>query len=183
LAVQDYLAKGRSGTAVAKSRGFVRGGGAKPWRQKGTGRARAGTNNSPLWNGGGVIFPPSQRRYAKKTSYAEKKAALKSALSARLEDIVIIEDYNPDKVSTKEAADYFEKLGFNKALIIADELNENNIKSTRNLRNIKLCNTRSVNVFDLLKYETIAVCKSAVEKLQEHCLRNKKRLKKVVDNG
>ena len=174
LAVTAYQAKGRCGTAEAKTRAEIRGGGAKPWKQKGTGRARAGTRTSPLWNGGGVVFPPKQRSYAKHTSQREKQEALKSALSMRLEDTFLYDQLKFDVPSTKTMKQFLNVLGKKSLLLVVGEKDENIYKSARNIPGMKVCSYTDLNVYDLLKYDNIAISKTALKPLQDNLLKHSK---------
>ncbi|MFA5928164.1 MAG: 50S ribosomal protein L4 [Candidatus Margulisiibacteriota bacterium] len=169
LAVTAYLAKKRRGTASALTRAEVSGSTAKPWKQKGTGKARAGTKKSPLWNGGGVHFPPKPRSYAKDTSKREKKESLKSALSMKLPDIFILEDFELKKPSTKEVAGMLKKLKMENVLLVTDKKNEILAKSVNNLQTVKLTSVYGLNVYDVLKYKNIGIFQSALSNVEKFC--------------
>ena len=164
--VKMQLASRRRGTASTKTRGMVRGGGTKPWRQKGTGRARAGTIRSPLWEGGGVVFGPHPRDYSYKVNKKAKKSALKSALSNKLKEnkLFIVEDFTLSEIKTKEFAKLLGNFEIEKVLIIDD----NNTKlelSARNLPSVKVLRPEGLNVYDILKYDTLLITKPCVEKI------------------
>jgi len=168
--VISYLARKRSGTAAAKTRSEVRGGGAKPWKQKGTGRARAGTKSSPLWNGGGVIFPPKLRDYSKGVTKKEKKTSLRMAFTVKRENIFIFEGLYLDKPSTKGFSNILKEMNINSSLLlIINDKDSVLFKSVRNLKNVKVVLVTNVNVFDLIKYEKVGILKSALKELVDYC--------------
>lgn len=162
----------RQGTASAKTRAEVRGGGRKPWRQKGTGRARAGSNRSPLWRGGGVIFGPKPRDYSVKMNRKERRLALRTAFQSRTEDLVIVQDF-ADQLSrpkTKDLLQAMSRWGIDpdsKVLLIVSERNENVYLSARNVSNLRLISASNLNIFDLLAADQIVVTQSALTKIQE----------------
>lgn len=162
----------RQGTASTKTRAEVRGGGRKPWRQKGTGRARAGSIRSPLWRGGGVIFGPKPRDYSTKMNKKERRLALTTALSSRAEDMVVVEDFAEQitQPKTKEIVSAFERWGIGKderVLLILPEKVEVVYRSARNLANCKLILAHQLNVYDLLHVDKIVTTASAIAKIQE----------------
>lgn len=163
---------GRQGTASTKTRSEVSGGGRKPWRQKGTGRARAGSNRSPLWRGGGVIFGPKPRDYNIKMNRKERRLALRTALASRAEDLIVVEEF-ADKLprpKTKELVAAIARLGVQpeaKVLLILSELSETVYLSARNVANLKLLAANQLNVFDLLNADKIVTTPSAMTKIQE----------------
>ncbi len=168
--VKMQLANRRQGTAATKSRGMVRGGGKKPWRQKGTGRARAGTSRSPIWNGGGIVFGPQPRDYSIKLTKKVRKNALKVALSSKVKDneLVIVDAFSFDRPKTKDMLSFLSSLGVNgKAVIVTDIENENLVKSGANLPNVKIMNVSGVNVMDVLKSDSLIIDKSALGALQK----------------
>jgi len=169
LAVLQYLANQRQGTQSAKTRAEVRGGGRKPWRQKGTGRARQGSIRSPQWTGGGVVFAPKPRDYSFKLNKKVKRLALQCALSTKVADskIIILDDLTLTGVKTKEMIKVVENIKCGKALIVMDGVNKNVMLSTRNIPGVKTASVSTINVYDLLKYNTLVVTKEAVEKIQE----------------
>jgi len=169
LAVVSQLANKRQGTQKAKTRSEVRGGGRKPWRQKGTGHARHGSTRSPLWTGGGVIFAPTPRDYSKKLNKKEKRAALKSALSSRVEEkkLIVLDEIKFDEVKTKNFQTVLNNLEVSKALVVLEDGNRNVELSARNIPAVKTARTNTINVYDILKYNTLIVTKDAVAKIEE----------------
>ena len=169
LAVVSQLANNRQGTQKAKTRSEVRGGGRKPWRQKGTGHARQGSTRSPQWTGGGVVFAPKPRDYSFKMNKKEKRIALLSALSSKVADnkIVVLDAFNLDEVKTKKFAEVMSNLKVDKALVVIEGENKNVVLSGRNIPTVKVSATNEINTYDVLKYETLVVTKAAVEKLEE----------------
>lgn len=171
-ALRRQLANARQGTASTKTRAEVRGGGRKPWRQKGTGRARAGSNRSPLWRGGGVIFGPKPRDYSLKMNRKERRLALRTAFQGRAEDLVVVEDFT-DKLprpKTKELIAAIARWGVQpdaKVLLILSEKQETVYLSARNISNLKLILADQLNIFDLLAVERIVATTSALAKVQE----------------
>lgn len=166
------LAGARQGTASTKTRSEVRGGGRKPWRQKGTGRARAGSSRSPLWRGGGVIFGPKPRSYDLKMNRKERRLALRTAFQGRLNDMVVVEDF-ADKLprpKTQELAKAVERWGAQideRVLLVTAERDENTYLSARNLCNLKLISANNLNIHDLLTADRVVVTSSALQKIQE----------------
>ncbi|BAI81226.1 50S ribosomal protein L4 [Deferribacter desulfuricans SSM1] len=164
------LACRRAGTHSTKTRGEVRGGGRKPWRQKGTGRARAGSIRSPLWVGGGTIFGPKPRDYSYKMPKKKVKNALKSALRAKLEDnaLKIIESLNVENGKTKEAVAILKNFGANrKVLVVYNELDEKVIRAFRNIPYVKLLNVKGLNVYDLINARTILMLEDCLPRITE----------------
>ncbi|AFZ45255.1 LSU ribosomal protein L4P [Halothece sp. PCC 7418] len=162
----------RQGTASTKTRSEVRGGGRKPWRQKGTGRARAGSSRSPLWRGGGVIFGPKPRDFNIKMNRKERRLALRTALASRGEDLFVVEPFAEQlpQPKTKELAQAMTRWGVElgvKTLIILEEFPENVFLSARNLPNVKLMRADSLNIYDILAAQKIVTTPSAIEKIQE----------------
>jgi large subunit ribosomal protein L4 len=171
--VTAYLAGARSGTKAQKNRSTARGGGRKPWRQKGTGRARSGSNNSPLWIGGGVTFGPKPRSYAFSVPKKMKRLALKSALSNKLVDgeLVIIKELNFEKPSTKSLAQIMHKLEVNgRVLIVDDEQNINLLKSSRNIPGIKVLPVAGLNVYDILLADKLMILQPALEAIKNRLM-------------
>jgi large subunit ribosomal protein L4 len=171
-ALVRQLNNARQGTASTKTRAEVRGGGRKPWRQKGTGRARAGSIRSPLWRGGGVIFGPKPRDFSTKMNRKERRLALRTAFSSRLEDIIVVEDFGSEleRPKTKEVIAALERWGVaaeDKVLLILKEVAENVNLSTRNIAKVKLIKATNLNVVDLLHANKIVVTKDALEQIQE----------------
>ena len=169
MAVVLQLANKRQGTQKAKTRSEVRGGGRKPWRQKGTGHARQGSIRSPQWTGGGVVFAPTPRDYSFKMNKKEKVAAIKSALSSRVKEkkFYVVDALTFDAPKTKEMKAVLDNLKVGKALVIAEEENTNAILSARNIDKVRAIYTNSVNVYDIMKYDTVVITKSAVAKIEE----------------
>jgi large subunit ribosomal protein L4 len=163
------LATRRRGTASTKERSAVRGGGHKPWRQKGTGRARAGTSRSPLWRGGGTIFGPHPRDYGYPLPKKVRRAALRSALSLRYQEgkLILIEDFPAPEIKTKAFVEAMEGLGIKNALIVIDGENINLERSARNVPGVKVLRHNGLNIFDILKYEHLVIVKPAIEKIEE----------------
>ncbi len=172
--VKMQLANRRSGTASTKGRAEVRGGGKKPYRQKGTGRSRAGSTRSPLWVGGGVIFGPKPRDYSYKVSKKVRKAALKGALTKKLKEgkIMIIDGLDVPEIKTKLFMEILKKLECNSGmtLIVVPERDKNLELSSRNIKEVKLLPVKGLNVFDVLKYDTVVVTRPAVELIEKALL-------------
>ena len=169
MAVVSQLANNRQGTQKAKTRAEVSGGGRKPWRQKGTGHARQGSTRSPQWTGGGVVFAPVPRDYSFKMNKKEKRAALKSALTSRVEEkkFIVIDELNFDEIKTKKFQEVLNNLNVNKALVVLEDGNKNVEISARNIKEVKTAHTNTINVFDILKYNTVIVTKAAVATIEE----------------
>ncbi|MDR1532823.1 MAG: 50S ribosomal protein L4 [Clostridiales bacterium] len=169
LAVVQNLANRRQGTKNTKTRAEVRGGGRKPWRQKGTGRARQGSTRAPHWTGGGVAFAPKPRDFSFKLNKKVKRLALKSALSSRVEEnkLVVLDKLTLPEIKTKEMQKVVNNLKLEKALVVIDSESENVRLSTRNIPNIKTAGIETINPYDILKFDTFVVTKSAVAKIQE----------------
>jgi len=168
-AILQYLANQRQGTQSAKTRAEVRGGGRKPWRQKGTGRARQGSIRSPQWRGGGVVFAPKPRSYSFKLNRKVKRLALKCALSSKVfdEKFVVLNELNFSEIKTKQMVKVMENLKLNKALIVLDEADKNVVLSARNLPNVVTTCVNTLNPYDILKYDMFVVTKKAVSLIQE----------------
>ncbi|MGL4362175.1 MAG: 50S ribosomal protein L4 [Cellulosilyticaceae bacterium] len=169
-AVLLYLANRRQGTQSTKTRAEVRGGGRKPWRQKGTGRARQGSIRSPQWTGGGVVFAPKPRDYSFKMNRTEKRLALKSALTSRVIEnkFIVLDELALADVKTKAMKNVVDALNLRKALIITEGDNSMNVMlSARNLQGIKTAAVNNMNVYDILKYDTVVVTKEALAKIEE----------------
>ena len=169
LAVVSQLANNRQGTQSAKTRNEVSGGGKKPWRQKGTGHARQGSIRAAQWKGGGVIFAPKPRDYSFKLNKKEKQAALKSALTSKVADekFIVIDKIELDEIKTKKMAAFLEAVKAQKALVVLDSVDKNVIASARNLPGVKTTQTGAINVYDILKYETVVISKDAVAAIEE----------------
>ena len=169
MAVVLQLANKRQGTQKAKTRSEVRGGGRKPWRQKGTGHARQGSIRAPQWTGGGVVFAPTPRDYSFKLNKKEKRAALKSALTSRVAEnkIIVLDELKLDEIKTKKFVQVMKNLNVEKALVLLNEMDKNVIASAANIPTVKTAQTNELNVFDVLKYETVVVTKAAVATIEE----------------
>ena len=169
MAVVSQLANNRQGTQKAKTRSEVSGGGRKPWRQKGTGHARQGSTRAPQWTGGGVVFAPTPRDYSFKLNKKEKRAALKSALTSRVEEnkFIVVDEMNFDEIKTKKFQTVLNNLSVSKALVVLEDGNKNAELSARNIADVKTAKTNTINVYDILKYNTVIATKAAVEKIQE----------------
>ena len=169
MAVLQQLANNRQGTQKAKTRSDVRGGGKKPWRQKGTGHARQGSTRAPQWTGGGVVFAPTPRDYSFKLNKKEKRAALKSALTSRVAEnkIIVLDELKLDEIKTKKFVQVMKNLNVEKALVVLNEMDKNVIASAANIPTVKTAQTNELNVFDVLKYETVVVTKAAVATIEE----------------
>ena len=168
MAVLQQLANKRQGTQKAKTRSEVRGGGRKPWRQKGTGHARQGSTRSPQWTGGGVVFAPTPRDYSFKLNKKEKRAALKSALSSRVAEnkLVVVDELKFDGIKTKDFAKVMSNLNVEKALVVINDNDHNVVMSAKNIPTVKTASTNTINVYDILKYNTVVVTKDAVNTIQ-----------------
>ncbi len=169
MAVLQQLANKRQGTQKAKTRSEVRGGGRKPWRQKGTGHARQGSTRSPQWTGGGVVFAPTPRDYSFKLNKKEKRAALKSALTSRVVEnkFVVVDELKLDEIKTKKFVEVLKNLNVEKALVVLNDMDEKVIASAANIPTVKTTQTNELNVFDVLKYDTVVVAKAAVATIEE----------------
>ena len=169
MAVLQQLANKRQGPQKAKTRSEVRGGGRKPWRQKGTGHARQGSTRSPQWTGGGVVFAPTPRDYSFKLNKKEKRAALKSALTSRVVEnkFVVVDELKLDEIKTKKFVEVLKNLNVEKALVILNDMDEKVIASAANIPTVKTTQTNELNVFDVLKYDTVVVTKAAVATIEE----------------
>ena len=169
MAVLQQLANKRQGTKKAKTRSEVRGGGRKPWRQKGTGHARQGSTRSPQWTGGGVVFAPTPRDYSFKLNKKEKRAALKSALTSRVVEnkFVVVDELKLDEIKTKKFVEVLKNLNVEKALVVLNDMDEKVIASAANIPTVKTTQTNELNVFDVLKYDTVVVTKAAVATIEE----------------
>jgi large subunit ribosomal protein L4 len=169
-AVVAQLASLRRGTSSTLLRGEVRGGGRKPWRQKGTGRARAGSSRSPLWRGGAVLFGPKPRDYSYKLPKKVRRLALRSALSSKLKEanLVVVDEINLAEVKTREMVKLLQALNIDKkALVVTRENDESVIRSARNIEGVKAMQVEGLNVLDLLRHDTLVITKAAVTKTQE----------------
>lgn len=169
MAVLQQLANNRQGTQKAKTRSEVSGGGRKPWRQKGTGHARQGSTRSPQWTGGGVVFAPVPRDYSFKMNKKEKRAALKSALTSRVEEnkFIVVDELNFDEIKTKKFQAVLNNLNVNKALVVLEDGNKNVEISAKNIPDVKTAHTNTINVYDILKYNTVIATKAVVAAIEE----------------
>jgi large subunit ribosomal protein L4 len=169
MAVVAQLANKRQGTQKAKTRAEVSGGGRKPWRQKGTGHARQGSTRSPQWKGGGVVFAPVPRDYSIKLNKKEKRAALKSALTSRVQEnkFIVVDELKLDEIKTKKFQAVMDNLKVSKALVVVDQDSSNVVKSARNIPTVKTAYVNTINVYDILKYNTVVATKTAVASIEE----------------
>ena len=169
LAVVQQLANNRQGTQKAKTRAEVSGGGKKPWRQKGTGHARQGSTRAPQWTGGGTVFAPVPRDYSFKMNKKEKRAALKSALTSRVQEnkLIVLDELKLDAIKTKNFQKVLDNLKVSKALVVLNDNDQNVVLSARNIPEVKTAQINTLNVFDDLKYNTVVVTKAAVAKIEE----------------
>lgn len=169
MAVVQQLANNRQGTQKAKTRSEVSGGGRKPWRQKGTGHARQGSTRAPQWTGGGVVFAPVPRDYSFKLNKKEKRAALKSALTSRVQEnkLIVVDELKFDEIKTKKFKAVLDNLNVSKALVVLADKDEKVIMSARNIPKVKTALTNTINVYDILKGDTVILTKDAVAKIEE----------------
>ena len=169
MAVVNQLANNRQGTQKAKTRSEVSGGGRKPWRQKGTGHARQGSTRAPQWTGGGVVFAPVPRDYSFKMNKKEKRAALKSALTSRVQanKLIVLDQLTMDAPKTKAMQNVLNSLNVNKALVVTKENNANVVLSARNIPSVKTALVNTINVYDVMKYNTVVLTKDAVAAIEE----------------
>ena len=169
LAVVSQLANKRQGTQKAKTRSEVSGGGRKPWRQKGTGHARQGSTRAPQWTGGGMVFTPVPRDYTIRLNKKEKRAALKSVLTSKVQEnkFIVVDELKFDEIKTKAMKNVLANLKADKALVILNDNDQNVVLSARNIEGVQTALTNTINVFDLLKHNTVVVTKAAVETIEE----------------
>ena len=169
LAVVQQLANNRQGTQKAKTRSEVRGGGRKPWRQKGTGHARQGSIRAPQWTGGGVVFAPTPRDYSFKLNKKEKRAALKAALSAKVsaQNFIVLDELKLDEIKTKKFQEVLNNLKLNGALVVLNEVDKNIILSANNIPTVKTTQVGTLNVYDVMKYNTVLLSKETVAAIEE----------------
>ena len=169
MAVVQQLANNRQGTQKAKTRSEVSGGGRKPWRQKGTGHARQGSTRAPQWTGGGVVFAPVPRDYSFKLNKKEKRAALKSALTSRVQNnkLIVVDELKFDEIKTKKFQAVLDNLKVSKALVVLADNDEKVVMSARNIPAVKTALTSTINVYDILKGDTVILTKDAVAKIEE----------------
>ena len=169
LAVVQHLANNRQGTQKAKTRGEVSGGGRKPWRQKGTGHARQGSTRSPQWKGGGVVFAPVPRDYSFKLNKKEKRAALKSALTSRVQEdkFLVLDELKLDEIKTKKFNEILKNLKVTKAVVVLADEDKNAVLSARNIPGVITASAGTINTYDIMKYSTVIATKDAVAKIEE----------------
>ena len=169
MAVVAQLANKRQGTQKAKTRSEVSGGGRKPWRQKGTGHARQGSTRAPQWTGGGVVFAPVPRDYTIRLNKKEKRLALKSALTSRVQEnkLIVVDELKFDEIKTKNFVNVMNNLKADKALVVLNENDANVVMSARNIPTVKTALTNTINVYDILKYNTLILTKDAVATIEE----------------
>ena len=169
LAVKSQLANNRQGTHSAKTRSEVSGGGRNPWRQKGTGHARQGSTRSPQWKGGGVVFAPKPRDYSFKMNKKEKRLALKSALTSKVQEnkFIVVDSIAMDEIKTKTFVNALDNLKVTKALVVLVDDSKNVVLSAKNVPGVKTAYTNTINVYDILKYDTVVIDKAAVATIEE----------------
>ncbi len=169
MAVVGQLANKRQGTQSAKTRSEVSGGGRKPWRQKGTGHARQGSTRSPQWTGGGVVFAPKPRDYSMKMNKKEKQAAMKSVLTSKVQDskLIVVDELKMDEIKTKRFVEIMDNLKAGKAFVVTKDVEKNVVLSANNLPNVKTAASNEINVYDILKYDTLVLTKDAVAAIEE----------------
>lgn len=169
MAVVSQLANKRQGTQKAKTRAEVSGGGRKPWKQKGTGHARQGSTRSPQWTGGGVVFAPTPRDYTIRLNKKERRLALKSALTSRVNEnkFIVVDDLKFDEIKTKKFQTVLNNLKVSKALVVVGDDSTNAVLSARNIATIKTAFANTINVYDILKYNTVVATKTAVAAIEE----------------
>ena len=169
MAVVAQLANNRQGTQKAKTRSEVSGGGRKPWRQKGTGHARQGSTRAPQWTGGGVVFAPTPRDYSIRLNKKEKRAALKSALTSRVNDnkFVVVDELKFEEIKTKSFKNVMNNLNVSKALVVLAENDQNVVLSARNIPEVRTSLVNTLSVYDILKYNTVVATKAAVASIEE----------------
>ena len=169
MAVVQQLANNRQGTQKAKTRSEVSGGGRKPWRQKGTGHARQGSTRSPQWTGGGVVFAPAPRDYSFKLNRKEKRIALKSALTSRVQEnkLIVIDELKFDEIKTKNFQAVLDNLKVNKALVVLKDNDKNVVLSARNIPKVQTTLTNTINVYDVMKAGTVILTKAAAQNIEE----------------
>ena len=169
MAVLSQLANKRQGTQSARTRSEVSGGGRKPWKQKGTGHARQGSTRAPQWTGGGVVFAPKPRDYSFKLNKKERRIALKSALTSRVQEnkFIVVDAIKLDEIKTKKFAEALNSLNVKKALVVLNDNDQNVVMSAKNIPTVKTALTNTINVFDILKYDTVVIDKAAVATIEE----------------
>ena len=178
LAVVRQLANNRQGTQKAKTRSEVSGGGRKPWRQKGTGHARQGSTRSPQWAGGGVVFAPTPRDYSLKMNKKERRAALKSVLTSRVQEnkLIVLDELKLDEVKTKAMQNVLNNLNVSKALVVLADNDANVVLSTRNIPDVVTALPNTINVYDVLKYNTVILTKLLLQQLRRYTHNGKRKV-------
>lgn len=166
--VRMQRAARRQGTASTKERSFVSGGGKKPWRQKGTGRARSGSTRSPIWRGGGIVFGPHPRDYSFSVPKKVRRAALKSALSLKCRDqkIIVLKDFPMEEIKTGKFKEVLDRFGLKSVLFVLDDSNEKLERSSRNLQDLKMLRSEGINVYDLMRYEHLILMEPSVKNIE-----------------
>ncbi len=169
MAVVQQLANNRQGTQKAKTRSEVSGGGRKPWRQKGTGHARQGSTRSPQWTGGGVVFAPTPRDYSFKLNKKEKRAALKSALTSKVQanNLIVVDELKFDEIKTKNFVNVMNNLKVQKGLVVISDNDANVVMSAKNVADVDTTLVNTINVYDVMKAKTVVLTKDAVAKIEE----------------
>ena len=169
MAVVNQLANNRQGTQSAKTRSEVSGGGRKPWKQKGTGHARQGSTRAPQWTGGGIVFAPKPRDYSFKMNKKEKQLALKSVLTSRVQEnkFIVVDEIKLEEAKTKKFAEALNNLKVSKALVVLNSNDANVVRSAKNIPTVKTALTNTINVYDILKYDTVVIDKAAVATIEE----------------
>ena len=169
MAVVQQLANNRQGTQKAKTRSEVSGGGRKPWRQKGTGHARQGSTRAPQWTGGGVVFAPVPRDYSFKLNRKEKRLALKSALTSRVQEskLIVVDELKFDEIKTKKFQAVMDNLKVNKALVVLNDNDQNVVMSAKNIPTVQTALTNTINVYDIMKAGTVILTKDAAKSIEE----------------
>ena len=169
MAVVLQMANKRQGTQKAKTRSEVRGGGRKPWRQKGTGHARQGSTRSPQWTGGGVVFAPKPRDYSVKMNKKEKQLAMKSVLTSKVQEekLIVVDEFKMDEIKTKKFVEIMNNLKAEKAFVVTKDVEENLVCSANNVPSVKTAVVNEINVYDILKYDTLVLTKDAVAAIEE----------------
>ena len=169
MAVVQQLANNRQGTQKAKTRSEVSGGGRKPWRQKGTGHARQGSTRSPQWTGGGVVFAPTPRDYSFKLNKKEKRIALKSALTSKVQanKVIVLDELKFEEIKTKRFQEVMDNLKVRKALVVINENDKNVVMSAKNIPTVQTTLTNTINVYDIMKAGTVILTKEAVKTIEE----------------
>ena len=169
MAVVQQLANNRQGTQKAKTRSEVSGGGRKPWRQKGTGHARQGSTRAPQWTGGGIVFAPVPRDYSFKLNKKEKRAALKSALTSRVQadKLIVVDELKLDEIKTKKFAEVMNNLKVSRGLVVLADNDKNVVASAKNMASVNTTLVDQINVYDVMKGGTIVLTKDAAKKIEE----------------